>query len=165
MQENKLESESRNLGRRTGRKLKLTDEVANRVLDAIALGATHKTACRAAGIGTSTFYSWLQKGLQGESGPFLEFRDAVHMVEAKRECEALACIYEAEKADWRAAAWFLSRRHPERWGRGRTRLRSRSAETEPGINLSSESVALGEALAADLERIRSTFPVGTGETD
>ncbi len=106
---------------RTGRKCKLTDEPVRRILDVLATGGTHRTACRAAGISTSTFYSWLERGEREPSGPFPEFLEAVRQVEAQREIEALATISKAAAEDWRAAAWYLSRRYPERWGNGKRR--------------------------------------------
>jgi hypothetical protein len=136
-----------------GRKPKLTDEAAKRILDAILMGATHATACRAARIGKSTFYSWLQKGEHEAGGLFRDFLDAVRRVEAQRECEALAHIAQAAEHDWRAAAWFLARRYPGRWGRTTTRLgRTEMKVIESPISLTKEELAVAQALATDLER-------------
>jgi hypothetical protein len=140
---------------RTGRKCKLTDELAQRILDALSLGATHKTACRAASISKSTFYGWLKKGDDEADGLFRDFLDAVRHVEAQRECEGLAHIAEAGRVDWRAEAWYLSRRYPERWGNGKRRIGVK--DTEPSVQdtmpMSKEAVALAEAMVGSLERI------------
>jgi hypothetical protein len=135
-----------------GRKPKLTDEAAKAILDAISMGATHTTACRAARIGKSTFYSWLKKGEDEASGLFRDFLDAVRQVEAQRECEALAHISEAAHHDWRAAAWYLARRYPERWG-NRRRLAGKRTDLpiHMPIRLTAEDVALGKVMADALE--------------
>jgi hypothetical protein len=145
--------ESRDGNRRTGRRSKLTEEVGNIILNAIAIGAGHSTACQAAGIGKSTLYSWLQRGEAQEMGLFRDLLDAVRHIEAKRECEALAHIAQAAEDDWRAAAWFLARRYPERWGRTTTRLgRTEMKVIASPISLTKEELAVAQALATDLER-------------
>jgi hypothetical protein len=68
--------------RRTGRKCKLTDQVAKTILNAIAGGATYKTACIVAGIGKSIFYNWLDKAEEQEAGLLRDFLDALRQVEA-----------------------------------------------------------------------------------
>ena len=145
---------------RIGRKCKLTDEPVRRILDVLATGGTHRTACRAAGISTSTFYNWLERGEREPSGPFPDFLDAVRQVEAAREIEALASISKAAAVDWRAAAWYLSRRYPERWGNGKRRIVVK--HTEPSVQdtvpMSKEAVALADALANTLEAHRPGNP-------
>lgn len=132
----------------TGRKCKLTDEPVRRILDVLATGGTHRTACRVAGISTSTFYSWLERGEREPSGPFPEFLDAVRQVEAQREVEALATISKAAGEDWRAAAWYLSRRYPNRWGNGKRGIVVENSEPPfpDTMLMSKEAVALAETL-------------------
>lgn len=51
-------------------------------------------------------------------------REAV-LEEATSEARLLIYVAQAARSSWRAAAWLLERRYPERWGRG--------GETEPGV--------------------------------
>jgi hypothetical protein len=147
---------------RTGRKLKLTDDLGARILQTLALGATHRTACRSVGIAKSSFYAWLLKGERSESTLFRDFLDAVRQVEAQREMEALATIYQAAAHDWRAAAWYLSRRYPERWGHSKRPAPEKDREPVLGplVPLSNEAVALGQALANTLEGFHAIAVAG-----
>jgi len=43
---------------------------------------------------------------------------------AEGELTAVSSVLAAAVEDWRAAAWFLERAHPERWGKPSTALRS-----------------------------------------
>ena len=108
-----------------GRKSKLTPAVTQELYSAIAGGNTHETACALAGIAPSTFYEWLSKGEKAKSGKFLEFAEQIRKGEALAEAKRIDIIRKAgegkgqfqEKPDWKAAAWYLERRYPEKWGR------------------------------------------------
>jgi hypothetical protein len=50
------------------------------------------------------------------------------LAEATREERLLALVAHAARTNWRAAAWILDRRWPERWGR---QPRSRPVEVPP----------------------------------
>jgi len=99
------------------RPTKLTPKVRERIVESIRAGAYAEQAARAAGIAPSTYYGWLRRGEAGEP-TFSEFSEALRAGEAEAEIAAVATIREAAQAgDWRAAAHYLERRHPERWGR------------------------------------------------
>lgn len=108
-----------------GRKSKLTEATQQELYNAIAGGNTHETACALAGIATSTFYEWLTKGEEAKSGKFAHFHDVIKKAEALAEAKRIEIIRKAGegkgdyagKADWKAAAWYLERRYPEKWGR------------------------------------------------
>ena len=52
--------------------------------------------------------------------PFLDFLDAIERALTVPEMRAVTVIQDsAAKGSWRAAAWLLERRWPERWGRGK----------------------------------------------
>jgi hypothetical protein len=132
---------------RLGRRSKLTDDLGSQILRVLALGATHRTACRSVGIAKSTFYAWLLKGERSDSTLFQDFLDAVRQVEAQRELEALATICQAAARDWRAAAWYLGRRYPERWGNKRGIVGEHTAPSvQSTMPISKEAVALAQAL-------------------
>jgi hypothetical protein len=78
---------------------------------------SYKRACMAAGIDQSTFYRWLQKAEKHKRSKYSKFRKRLQAAEAEGELANLQAIIEAGKRDWRARAWLLERRHPERWGK------------------------------------------------
>lgn len=49
-----------------GRKLKLTPELQEQIVDALAAGAYASTACEYVGLSEATYYRWLQLGEQAE---------------------------------------------------------------------------------------------------
>lgn len=94
---------------RVGRPTKFTAERRECILDAIRAGNYVETAARAAGVGKSTFYEWLER--------FPEFADAVEKARAEAETRYVAVIEQATVTSWQAAAWWLERSAPDRWGR------------------------------------------------
>jgi transposase-like protein len=98
------------------RKPKLTEELIERVVHAILGGNYNAVAARYAGICESTFYRWLQEGEEG-NGIKREFSDAVKKAESDAEVRNVALIQTASRDTWQAAAWWLERKHNERWGR------------------------------------------------
>ena len=99
------------------RPTKLTPQVRERIAESIRAGAYAEQAARAAGITPSTYYDWIKRGEAGER-PFSEFSDAVRACEAEAEVAAITVLRDAaQTGEWRAAAHYLERRHPERWGR------------------------------------------------
>ncbi len=99
------------------RPTKLTPKVHECVVASIRAGAYAEQAAKAAGIVPSTYYDWIRRGEAGE-WPFSEFSEAIRAGEAEAEVAAVTILREAAQAgDWRAAAHYLERRHPERWGR------------------------------------------------
>jgi transposase len=94
---------------RTGRPSKFTVERQEQILEAIRGGNYLETAARAAGVGKSTFYEWLER--------FPDFADAVESARAEAEARNVAIIEKAAQASWQAAAWWLERSFPYRWGR------------------------------------------------
>lgn len=99
--------------RRPGRPSKLTDERVQRLLTAIQAGNYIETAAEVAGIGKSTFYRWMN----ADEPEFREFREAVKKAEAEAEARDVGMVRVAARSTWQAAAWWLERKFPERWGR------------------------------------------------
>lgn len=95
-----------------------TPQQTEQVIAALRRGAFMDTAARFAGIAPRTFHSWLSKGREQTSGPYFAFVDAIEEAMAAAELRDLIAIdTEAQNGDWKAAAWKLERRHPERWNR------------------------------------------------
>ena len=97
-----------------GAKPKIPADVQERLIQALKAGNYIEPACAYAGIGKSLFYEWMELGKNGKS-EFVDFVDAVTRAIASAEIGSVAKIKLAADIDWRAAAWLLERRHPDRW--------------------------------------------------
>jgi hypothetical protein len=114
------------------RPTKLTLEIQDRIVSAIAGGNYLETSARYAGISPTAFYQWMSKG-DGKSAksPYKEFRQAVEKARSQAEIRNVALIQQAgNDGSWQAAAWYLERSYPMRWGRN-NRLEVTGAEGTP----------------------------------
>ena len=101
-----------------GRPTKLTDETTNKICHYVAEGNYLDTACRLAGVDYSTMRRWIQKGEQEGKGKCYEFAERLKTAEAQAEAKRVELILKAGKYDdWKANAWYLERKYPERWGK------------------------------------------------
>lgn len=104
-----------------GRKTKCTPEVRKKIVDALKAGNYAEVACRAAGIGESTYYQWIARGRAdaeaGRQTVYAEFAEAVKEADARAEQYAVAMVLKAMPTNWQAAMTFLERRFPKRWRR------------------------------------------------
>ena len=88
----------------------LTKDVADDLKDKILRGLTDEQACEMAGVSYSTFVNWLNT--------YPLFKEFIRRVKAQVEFEALEYIQEAMAGGtWSAAAWFLERKYPQRYGK------------------------------------------------
>lgn len=93
-----------------GRPSKYTPEVAERICQAIELGATYELAAQYGGITYDTFNTWRKNKR--------EFLEAINAAEGKGATKWLAKIEQAASdGAWQAAAWKLERRYPHSYGR------------------------------------------------
>lgn len=99
------------------RPTKLTPQLQAKICDAIRVGCYIETAAAYCGISKDTFYNWLRKGARANSGIYKDFSDAVEKAIAEAEFRDVMIIANAAATDWKAAAWKLERKHPDRWGR------------------------------------------------
>lgn len=114
------------------RPLKLTPKVQETICNAIKAGNYSEIAARYAGIGSATFYKWMALG-DGDTAesPYKEFREAVESARAVAEVRNIGLIQQAaNNGTWQAAAWYLERTAPNRWGR-RSALEVTGAEGGP----------------------------------
>jgi transposase len=108
----------------------LSEATRSRVAASLQAGNYVETAAAFAGISASTFYSWMARGraeiLRVEAGgdpdpgevDFVEFVETVEKARADAEVRAVHAVQKAANdGTWQAAAWFLERSHPQRWGR------------------------------------------------
>jgi hypothetical protein len=105
-----------------GRKSKKTPERVERLLSNLREGLSQAASISQAGICKTTFYNWLKTDEQFKADVEAaeDFAEAVQIAQIKALGEA--------KMDWRAYAWLLERRFPDRW--------SAKRETEVTINQS-----------------------------
>lgn len=98
---------------------KLTDETKRKLVLALRAGNDQKVAAQMAGIGETTFYRWLELAEQPDAKKeYREFRELIQRTIAEAEIDAIARIQQAaSNGRWQAAAWWLERKYPERWGR------------------------------------------------
>ncbi len=99
-----------------GRKTILTPELQDAVVKRIRAGNYIKVACLAVGIGVSTYFEWLKKGEEGRQ-PYAEFTDTIKKAEAEAHVNYVAIVASHAPKQWQAAAWWLERRFPDKWGR------------------------------------------------
>ena len=104
------------MGKRIGRKPKLTPQVQEKICSAIRAGNYAVVAAAYGGICKTTFYKWLDLGEKGRE-PYVAFADAIKKADADDETRSVAIIADAARTQWQAAAWHLERKHKERWAR------------------------------------------------
>ena len=134
-----------------GRRCKLTPELQEKVCDVIRKGNYIEVACGYVGINAATYYNWMKKGRAEKSGKFLDFLNAVKKAEESAEVMYLDEIRKASSTSWQAAAWYLERKYPDRWGR-----KLRTEET----NVPTTGEVDHQAILAAIKEIESE---GTGK--
>lgn len=102
---------------------RLTGAVAEVIVQIVRGGAYLKTAAQFAGVHRDTIRRWRKRGetdLQDNvESPYAAFARALARAEAQAEATRVLRIQAAGEKDWRADAWYLERRFPERWGQHR----------------------------------------------
>lgn len=101
----------------------LTPELIVAVCKCIEGGNFRDQAAKKAGIPIRTFRRWCARGKKARSGIYAEFWHAVLAAEAAAETSSVEAILAAGKVDVTHLKWWLERKHPERWGRDRLRLK------------------------------------------
>ncbi|AZN40449.1 helix-turn-helix domain-containing protein [Paenibacillus albus] len=100
------------------------------------------------GVDRNTVYKWLKAGARGEDELYMAFHAAVERATAEAEQNALGVIRHAGKTQWQAAAWYLERRHPFKWGK-RTQVDANVTSTEVQWQVEEEQVAAIEQRLMD----------------
>ncbi len=94
---------------------KLNNKVQEDIVKSIKAGCFIETACSLAGISKATIYSWMKKGETEKEGKYRNFYLEVEKASAMAETRAVALITKSASLNWKAAAWFLQHRYPDRW--------------------------------------------------
>jgi hypothetical protein len=102
-----------------GRPTKFNKEIAERICKLVADGNYFDTACQVVGIDYQTFRNWVVKGEQDGKGQFFDFFVSIKRAEAEAEAKRVELILKAGGlgGDWKANAWYLERKYPDRWGK------------------------------------------------
>lgn len=117
--------------RSPGRPTKFTEEVRAKILLAVRGGNYIETAAAYAGINKDTFYNWMNIAESPDAPKeYSEFYDAIKEARAMAEVRSVALIGDAANGGaWQAAAWYLERSYPARFGR--TRIEVTGADSGP----------------------------------
>jgi hypothetical protein len=102
-----------------GRPSKLTPELQGEMIVLLKSGNFIETVCKTVGINKSTYYDWMKKGEKSNQShnKYKIFQEAVKKAMAWSEARDVAIITKHSEENWRAAAWKLSRKHPNKWGK------------------------------------------------
>jgi hypothetical protein len=98
-------------------------ELRNEIIEYVSQGLGFGEACSLAGISRQTMYEFMTKGAKhlrsGDDTEEANFYLHIKMAESHAELEALNRINKAANipAFWGAAAWYLERRYPDRYGK------------------------------------------------
>lgn len=92
-----------------GRPSKRTPALERKICQLIAKGNTRAASARSCGISESTLQQWI--------ATFPEFLERIKKADADAEIAMVAQIKRSSRRSWFAAAWWLERRHPNRWGK------------------------------------------------
>jgi transposase len=112
---------------------KLDDDVHARIAAALRAGGTLELAPLATGVGERTLQRWLERGRRGgaRNARQVAVLEAVERARAEAEVSLVATMQRQARTSWRAAAWILERRWPERWGRERALGPENGDEPDP----------------------------------
>lgn len=109
------------------RPTKLNDELQSKIVELIRAGNYIETASACVGINKDTLYDWLKRGAREKAKTngkidkkeeiYVRFSDAVEKAIAEAEARDVMIIANASKNDWKASAWRLERKFPNKWGR------------------------------------------------
>ena len=99
--------------------MKATPERLEKLATMLADGHWRTAACAAAGIDDKTLRNWIKSDEEGKAG-YEGIASLIRAAETKAESVSLKIIRTAETPqetdDWKAHAWWLQRRFPDRYG-------------------------------------------------
>lgn len=110
----------------------LNDDIEAKVVEALQGGNYLDTSAAHAGISVAALYKWMDRGrreiarlnndstaeLNPDEERYVKFVEAVEKARSRAEVQSVALIRKAAlDGTWQAAAWFLERSHPRKWGR------------------------------------------------
>lgn len=158
-----------------GRRTILTPELQDTIVSALKAGNYLDDSARYAGVSERTVYLWIHKGrvarenLEEGVEPtanelrYIQFLQAVEKARSDAVVRNLTIIQKAANdGQWQAAAWYLERTNPKKWGRYET-VEVTGQDTTITVELTAKDT-LREKLAAMEERAIHAIEVQARET-
>lgn len=107
--------------RRPGAPSKFDEATRDAIIEEVARGNFDNVAAHAAGIAAATLGQWKTRGNDdlehGRQTEYAEFVTRLSRASAEAELHMVQRIRAQAGEDWRAAAFYLERKAPERWAR------------------------------------------------
>ena len=101
----------------------MTPHLVTHICGILREGNYVETACLAAGVSKSTYYTWLRRANEdeaaGENTMYVDFKNQVEKSRAEAEVALLESIKNGDKG-WQAKAWVLERTKSGRFGQKQT---------------------------------------------
>jgi len=143
--------------KKNGRPSKLTPKLRKEIVSLIKAGCFIEMTCALVGINKSTYYAWMKRGKESKRRTHLRtFYDEVTRAHAICELRMVKIISKAAEEDWRASAWFLERKFPQRWGKPGTR-KNTSMKINYGNHLLSVNYPITKLDKHEKSVVRSVF--------
>ena len=103
-----------------GAKSKLTEELIEKARKYVSEGHYANVVMQYLNISDYTYYEYLKRGKEDEEAGrdtlFSKFSNAIKEGEAQAEMRHLQNILKtAQEGTWQASAWYLERKHKNRW--------------------------------------------------
>lgn len=100
--------------------IKLNQEMIEKACNYLRQGHYAVVVCEFLGISEATYYSYINQGKEdeknGKESIFLEFLKSIKKAEAEAEMRHIQNILKtATEGNWTASAWYLERKHKNRW--------------------------------------------------
>lgn len=129
-----------------GRPTKLTPGLQASIVQGLERGNFVETVCDLVGVHKDTFYEWMRRGERAskrdvEAG-YVQFSDAIKKATAQIESDTVEDV-KTGVFNWQSRAWWLERRHPDKWGN-----RGKQVQTNVNVNIDVSQLSI-----EDLERI------------
>lgn len=117
---------------KVGRPSKFTPDRIEKILEALKSGCYVETAAIYAGVSPQVIWAWCERGRKERERldvfpdakpnatevPFIEFLEEIEKARATAEIRAVMQVQRAAAdGTWQAAAWYLERSYPKKWGR------------------------------------------------
>jgi hypothetical protein len=144
---------------RFNREISISNELSDTIAAYLAKGNYLETACYLVGISKTQALLWIKRGKENKGGksnlPYIYFYNVVRRAMAYSEDHLVGLVNEAGKEDWKAAAWMLSKKNPEGFGKKReyssASLYDDIVERQSGMKskYSSLMAALADAVDSD----------------
>lgn len=100
-----------------GRPSKCTPAVRASILAAVAEGAFDYRAAQLCGVSKRTFSAWKTRGERNPRTVYGDFVRSLKQASAEGEHYHVKNIRERASESWQASAWYLERKHHQRWGK------------------------------------------------